>query len=240
MTTLALRVTGLLMLIAGTTVASEKSGLTGSEFDFGNVPQNAALAHEVWLQAGPTDTLRLVDIKTGCGCLTSPWEAARIAPGDSLRLVFYWQTRGFEGQRDLSAFIYAEPEPYPLELRLTGKVVTETESQASLEVTPQRVDFGDGRENKTETMVTIRNSSTVDLAMTVVAVGPGIKMELPEKIGAGESIGVKVARTEDTGPLLETSFTIEATGNPEPKQRVSVPVTYGDFSFRPKFTTTRR
>jgi hypothetical protein len=240
MTTLVQRVAGILALIGGTAVASEKAGLAGAEFDFGTVPQNATLVHETWLHAGPTDTLRLVDIKSGCGCLTAPWEPTGIAPGDSLRLVFYWQTRGFEGQRDLSAFVYAEPEPYPLELSLGGKVVTENEPQASLEVTPRRIDFGSGRENKTETMVSIRNSSAVDLATTLVAVGPGIKVEVPEKIEAGSSIGVKVTRTGDTGSLLETSFTIEAAGNPEAKQRVSIPVKYGDFSFRPEFTTTRR
>ena len=221
--------------------ASEHARLVGSEFDFGVVPQNATLAHQVWLHAGPDDTLRLIDIKTGCGCLTAPWEETRIAPKDSLLLVFYWQTRGSEGQQAVSAYLFAEPEPYPLEARLLGKAVTQPDPEASLQLKPRRVDFRDGSGSKTDEMVTLTNKSANELTLTLAEVGPGIEVEMPESIGAGGSVELRIRRTDaDSGSRLETSFTVEAAGNPGPKQRVSIPVVYGDFSFRPEFTTTRR
>ena len=220
--------------------ASERAGLVGSEFDFGVVPQNATLAHQVWLHAGPDDTLLLIDIKTGCGCLSAPWEKTRIAPKDSLRLVFYWQTRGSEGQKTVSAYVFVEPGPYPLEAKLTGKIVTQSDPEASLHLQPWRVDFRDGSGDKMDEIVTLSNKSPDELILTLAEIGPGIEVKMPESIRAGGSVELHVRRTDAGGnSLLETSFTLEATGNSGPKQRVSVPVVYGDFSFRPEFTTTR-
>jgi hypothetical protein len=222
-------------------VASEHASLIGAEFDFGQVPQNATLTHQVWLHAGPDDTLRLVDIKTGCGCLTAPWESTQIAPKDSLLLVFYWQTRGSEGRRALSAYLFVDPEPYPLEVRLLGKAVTQPDPEASLHLRPWRVDFRAGSTGRMDEVVTLTNKSVDKLILTLVEVGPGIEVEMPESIGADGSVELHVRRTDvDSGSRLETSFTVEATGNSGPKQRVSIPVVYGDFSFRPEFTTTRR
>jgi hypothetical protein len=90
-------------------------------------------------------------------------------------------------------------------------------------------------------VVTLTNKSVDKLILTLVEVGPGIEVEMPESIGADGSVELHVRRTDvDSGSRLETSFTVEATGNSGPKQRVSIPVVYGDFSFRPEFTTTRR
>jgi hypothetical protein len=230
-----------LLTASQTLVASEHARLVGSEFDFGAVPQNATLAHQVWLHAGPDDTLRLFDIKTGCGCLTASWEETRIAPDDSLLLVLYWQTRAFEGHRAVSAYFFVEPEPYPLEVVLSGKIVTQPDPEASLVLKPWRIDFRDRSGSKLNEAVTMTNRSSEKLTLTLAEIGPGIEVKMPESIGAGESIELQVRRTDaDRNSLLETSFTVEAAGNPATKQRVSIPVVNGDLSFRPVFTTTKR
>ena len=221
--------------------ASEHARLVGSDFDFGVVPQNATLAHRVWLHAGPDDTLRLVDIKTGCGCLTAPWKETWIVPKDSLRLVFYWQTRGSDGLQTLPVYFFVKPEPYPLEAKLSGKVVTQPDTEASLHLKPWRVDFQDGSGGKMNEIVTLTNKSPDELTLTLAEVGPEIEVEMPEIVGAGGSVELHVRRADaNAGSRFETSFTVEAAGNSGPKQRVSVPVVYGDFSFRPDFTTTRK
>ena len=241
MSVLMLRITVLALLSTTLVAGSENPFLVGTEFDFGAVPQNATLSHEVWLHAGSTETLLLEDIKTGCGCLTAPWEKTSILPNDSLRIVFYWYTRASEGMRDLSAFLYVSPEPYPLEVRLTGKPVTQPEPEASFELKPRRLDFGKARDSRAEGKVVLTNRSLGELKLSLVAAGPGIKVELADSVATGGTVEIKVMRTEVGGVApLETSFTFEATGNPGPKERVSVPVTCGDFSFRPEFTTTRK
>lgn len=230
-----------LLAVSQTLAASEHALLVGSEFDFGVVPQNATLAHQVWLHAGPDDTVRLVDVKTGCGCLTAPWEETRISPNDSLSLVLYWQTRGFEGFRTVSAYFFVEPEPYPLEVVLSGKIVTQHDPEASLILTPRRIDFRDQPGGKLDEEVTMTNESSEELTLTLAETGPGIEVEMPKKVGAGQSVELQVRRTvSDSSSVLETSFTVEAAGNPAAKQRVSVPVVHGDLSFRPVFTTTRK
>ncbi|MCX6835852.1 MAG: DUF1573 domain-containing protein [candidate division Zixibacteria bacterium] len=230
-----------LLAVSQTLAASEHARLVGSEFDFGVVPQNATLAHQVWLYAGADDTLRLVDIKTGCGCLTAPWEETRIAPKDSLLLVLYWQTRAFDGYRAVSAFFFVEPEPYPLEVVLSGKIVTQPDPEASLILTPWRIDFRDRSGNKLNEEVTMTNRSSEELTLTLAETGLGIEVEIPKRIGAGQSVKLQVRRADaDSASVLETSFTVEAAGNPTAKQRVSVPVVHGDLSFRSVFTTTKK
>jgi hypothetical protein len=156
-------------------------------------------------------------------------------------LVLYWQTRAFEGYRAVSAYFFVEPEPYPLEVVLSGKIVTQPDPEASLILTPWRIDFRDQSGSKLNEAVKMTNKSSEELTLTLAETGPGVEVEMPKRIGAGQSVELQVRRIDaDSDSVLETSFTVEAAGNPASKQRVSVPVVHGDLSFRPVFTTTKK
>ena len=198
--------------------------IDGAKFDFGQVPQNATLHHQVWLRCSGSDTVTLGEIKTGCGCLVISPERRQIVPGDSLMLSCYWQR--------------------PVELTVGGNVVTEDDSTASLHWWPQRIEFRPthgSREKNIEQVITLTNRTQTALSVTLVGHGPELDLGLPESIPAAQTAHIQVAVAEAyPGGDFESSFTFELTGNQGESFRVSVPVVSGDFSFRPIFTTTRQ
>jgi len=220
--------------------ATDAPTATGADYDFGLVPPNANLSHQVWIHSG-SDTVRLADVKAGCGCLTTGWDTATIPPRDSLPVLFRWQTRGSSGQRQVSAYLYLDGEPLPTEVRLSGKVVTPDDSSASIQCMPASVafDLRAGRNQNRSFRLTNRTDGA--LAISLVELGPAIRVDVPTSAGPGESVQgqVQIGSADSEAPF-ESSFTLELAGNQPPVYRVSVPVVYGDFSFRPMFTTSRK
>ncbi|MCD6248947.1 MAG: DUF1573 domain-containing protein [candidate division Zixibacteria bacterium] len=223
-----------------------QSGLeiSPTAFDFGWAPQNATLVCQVWAYTSGKDTITISEIKTGCGCLMVRPESTQIAPGDSLILPSYWQTRGFVGHRTVSAYLYSESNQRPKELTVGGNVVTQDDSTASVHWWPQRLEFHPANlshKNDVKQVITLTNRTETDLSMIMIEYGPELKLDIPESIQAKQTALVQVAIAdyflEDD---FESSFTLEFTGNSNESFRVSIPVVAGDFSFRPNFTTTKQ
>ena len=223
-----------------------RSGLeiSPTAFDFGWVPQNATLVCQVWAYTSGEDTITINEIKTGCGCLMVQPKPAQIAPGDSLILSYYWQTRGFVGSRTVSAYLYSESNQRPKELMVGGNVVTQDDSTASIHWWPQRLEFHPANlshKNDIEQVITLTNRTETDLSMTLIEQGPELNIELPGSIQAKQTARIQVVITDNyLEDNFESSFTLEFTGNSNESFRVSIPVVAGDFSFRPNFTTTKQ
>jgi hypothetical protein len=214
--------------------------LVGAEYDFGTVPPSATLCHQVCIRSG-SDTVRLVDIKAGCGCLTTEWDTASIPSGDSLMVLFHWQTRGSVGQRNVSAYVYLERQAFPIEVRLAGNVVTPSDSTASIWCMPATIAFERKNGHNQSKSFRLSNRSAGESAIRLVEAGAAVRVDLPATVGPGQSVqGQVLIGSADSYSDFESSFTLELTGNQTPAYRVSVPVVYGDFSFRPMFTTSRK
>jgi len=226
---------------ASVTAASNSARVDGVEFDFGYLPPNGTAVHRVWIHPGEQDTLRLVNVKTACGCLTTPWTETQILPGDSLPLLFYWQTRGLTGQRSVSAYLYLEPGVFPIEIRLLGKVVTPSDTGASVVCTPSTVMLKENPGQKMNATFQLSNRTTEDLAVKLVENGPDIQITLPATVSKGKSETGQIGYVGTGQPgLFESSLTVELTGNQGAVFRVTIPVVYGNFSFRPVFITREK
>jgi len=220
--------------------ATDAPTVAGADYDFGLVPPNATMSHQVWIRTG-SDTIRLADIKAGCGCLTTEWDTATIPPGDSLSVLFQWQTRGSSGRRRVSAYLYLDPEPLPTEVRLSGNVVTPGDSSASIQCMPVNIAFEEKAGRNQNKSFRLTNQTDGELAITLVESGSAMRVDAPASVGPGQSVQGQVQiGSADSHTPFESSFTLELTGNQPPVYRVSVPVVYGDFSFRPMFTTSRK
>ena len=233
--------TALSLMLAVSPWAAENVRIDGAQFDFGQVPANATLTHRVWIHAVGTDTLRLSEVKTGCGCLTAPLAADTILPGDSLSLVFYWQTRGLVGNRNQSAYLYIRPGSFPYEILLKGNVVTPEARPASVSWSPAIVVLAGAPGVGLSGSFGLANQAGEKLTDSLVEAGPGIALEIPATVDSGQSIvgQVKVGKEQAT-IRYEGSVTLELTGNRSQACRVSIPVQFGDFSFRPVFTTKKK
>ncbi|MEW5795709.1 MAG: DUF1573 domain-containing protein [Candidatus Zixiibacteriota bacterium] len=234
---------GLVLILVGlavpTVAADSGFRVDNTEFDFGLLPPNATVVHRVWLQGGERDTARVTEIKTGCGCLTSTAAETIILPGDSMGVVLYWQTRGSLGPQEVSAYLYVELSPFPVEVPLKGNVVTPSSPNASLVWTPTVLVLARNQEASTRQVVQMVNKRGSELKVSLIETGPGISVVLPETIDPGTPATGYVSRSSDgPPPPFESSFTMELAGNQEAPFRVTIPVVCGDFSFRPVFTTT--
>ncbi len=231
----------LLCLAAVSYAAEPQAEISGADFDFGLVTQNQTYSHQVWLKAIDTDSVEIMSIKTGCGCLTAPLESVWAAPGDSLPIVFYWQTRNSVGKTATSAYLYTGVETRPIEVLLQATVVTDFDSAASISWAPLEVRLpGRTRGEPPNKMVRLTNQTDEHLAVAVIETGRELNLQVPDSLAAGEAFTGFVALGEDTPEAdFESSFTLELTGNLGRPIRVSIPVVFGDFSFRPEFTTTK-
>ena len=239
----------IMMVLLGGMVAISSQAQSALEvspaaFDFGWAPQNATLVCEVWVHSSDEDTITITDIKTACGCLVVQPEPAQVTPGDSLSLLFYWQTRGFIGPRTISAYLYTGPDQQPRELTIGGNVVTENDSTASIHWWPRRLEFRPANrthEKDIDQMITLINRTQTAMTVSLVEHGPELDLALPESIPAGQTVRVHATVADDhPGGDFESSFTLEFSGNENEPFRVSIPVVGGDFSFRPDFTTIRQ
>lgn len=230
-----------LWVAASVAAAPNDVRIEGGEFSFGLLPPNGTVVHRVWIHPGDQDTVRLVDVKTGCGCLTTPWTETQIHPGDSLMILFYWQVRGLVGQRSVSAYLYLQPEVFPIEVRLQGKVVTAADTGASVVWMPSIVTLKENPDRKMDASFQITNRTSEELAVKLVETEPEIQVTPPLSVNAGQTAIGQVSYAGDgQAAPFETSFTVDLTGNQGAVFRVTIPIVYGNFSFRPVFTTREK
>jgi|GEM_PF-6924355 len=205
------------------------------DFDFGVVPPNATLVYRSWIHNNSPDSLRLIDLKSGCGCLAGSPAEATIQPGDSLPLLLLWQSRTLEGPISRNAYIYLEGVPDPLPVQISGRP---SDSAAGVSASPVRVKFDP--QNPRRRSLRLSNQTAGELTVSLVgAPGPAIDVGFPEQLPAGGE-GVVVVQIQEgfEKETIEDSFTLEFGGQAGYIYRLSIPVINGDFSHRPVFTRT--
>jgi hypothetical protein len=213
--------------------------LAGPEFDFGFVPSNSTLVYRTWLHNGGDDSVRVADIKAGCGCITAPLETWIIPPGDSLQLTFYWRTRVIEGPETKPVYVYVIGREDPLRLKLTGSGLPAEVETMDIEWSPRTVDFGQGvKGDSRERSLRLRNRTDQAASVAVVsAPDKRLELSLPETLPAGgEAVGRISLIAAAAKVAFEDSFTLELTTEAGYIYRLSVPIVNGDFSFRPVLT----
>lgn len=215
--------------------------IDSSEFDFGLVPDNSMLVLNTRLRSVGEDTLEIGDIKTGCSCLTTPLRKTRLAPGDSVGLTIYWRVGGADSRAQRTPYLFSNDESGPHRMLLQAEVVTTDNWPSPVTLDPLRVEFGELKSRRDyRRVLTIRNGSESGLSVTTVMADDKVfALELPDSIPAGGTItGIVILESEFEKEKFERSFTLEFAEDEDTVFRISIPVTRGDFSFRPTLTTT--
>jgi hypothetical protein len=113
------------------------------EFDFGYVPQNAAVAHTFWLHNNGEDTLEIIQIKPSCGCTKAPLTKRLIAVNDSAEIELIFSSGRRRGQqRKEATVITSDVTKGNTRLRFFADVRPETDSVAPVRLHPSAVDIG--------------------------------------------------------------------------------------------------
>jgi hypothetical protein len=124
---------------------------------------------------------------------------------------------------------------------MSGNVVTPNDSQASVSWQPVLVRLSAEPNGDLSGRFVLTGSVLDSLAVSIVESGPEVVLNLPDTIVAGRSVvGQVVVEKGATAASYEGSVTLELSGNQTETYRVSIPMQYGDFSFRPLFTTKQK
>lgn len=212
--------------------------ISPASWDFGLVPANQTVVFRPWFKSIGEDTLRITGVKTGCGCLAMPDSLLDLAPGDSVQVTLYWQTRAADGELGSTAYLFSDSglDPYEISLMAVG----------SHDV--PRVDLGNPRKVRKEFPLVLQNKAEHAVAIEVLSPSSDyFELYLPQSIPAGGSVNGSVRLSESFAGRagdakgdfrFEESVTIELRHEERTIRRMTIPVRFGDFSFRPEYTTT--
>jgi hypothetical protein len=188
---------------AATTAPPKTSGgkleVPNPTFDFGYAPQHTKVTHVYWLKNSGTDTLRITDVRPGCGCTKSPLSKHALSPGDSTDVQVTFSTGAYSNQVHKTATIIADPPDANLPLlSFTAFPVMYPDSLRPLTFSPALLDLDSLRKAQSsptwEYNVSIKNRSDHDVQIREISPFPGnVRADLSKgSIGAGKEIALRV------------------------------------------------
>lgn len=152
-------------------------------------------------------------------------EKTDLAVGDSTSLEIIFSTKHYNTRVSKRPRITTNEGPPDKNVTIHATVIQRPDSTYPIIIKPYKLDISQFGERVRDRMrFTISNVSDKEVALALVADLPRhAKIELPEKIGAGQSASGEISLLEEVlEESFEKSFTIEIDG--DPKTRFTVPV----------------
>jgi hypothetical protein len=194
-------------------------------FNFGYTPQNSTLVYRFWFKSVGTDTVVINDIKTGCSCAVMPLEKDRIAPGDSMRVGFFWDIKKNLGPTGRTVRVFTNAAQDPLRLHLDAEVQLSLDSARPVSVKPFRCELAKSSRAVIDSMsFTLTNHTNQDLSVALVSPFPDeCELVLPDSIKALSSDnGYVKVKPEFADIEFETSMTLLFSD--QQANRLTVPI----------------
>lgn len=198
-----------------------------TDFRFGYAPQNAKIAHNYWIKNEGPDSLRLIDVRPGCGCTKAPLKKRILAAGDSTDVELVFSTGMYSSRTQKSATIVADANSTVPNLSFSAHPTKNLDSLKPFTVNPPLVNLDSlkdaGKSGSVE--VRIKNTSTEPINLKLVsAPDKWFTVDVPGgPIAPGSEEAIQVRFTSDIADtVLNKSFTIEASDTAA--TRYSVPI----------------
>ncbi len=139
-------------------------------WEFGRIPEGSLVSHVFPIKNVSTDTLKITEVKTNCGCARAPLNKWVIAPGDSAEMEFVFAAGRYEGEEVKSASIaFNDTSLGKVKIYVGGKLVMNLAHAMPVTISPYRVDFGspeEGNDNKRK--LQIRNVSPAEITVDIL------------------------------------------------------------------------
>jgi hypothetical protein len=197
-----------------------------SGFDFGKVPQQTAACKRFHVVNVGTDTLEILDVKTGCGCTKAPISKKLIGAGDSTEIEIIFSTGNRTGPYSKSTRVetsdllsrvanlkiaaYVYPQNVPTSPVVSDPKVLETSRSDPMANVKLK--------NITTSPLGVRlayfDEQFTDVSLSASTIGPG------ETITAA----VKIAK-DRLSAGFEKSFTLQF--DDKDHSRMTIPIVYG-------------
>lgn len=201
-----------------------------TNFDFGYIPQVCKVAHSYVMRASGTDSLKILNVKPGCGCTKAPIKKEVVAPGDSTAVeLIFTSIDTYRGTMQKTATVTCNDDARgTFSLRFKATINTSPDSAQPAQLSPWSIDFTEATRAK-EVDIAVKNVSSESLSLALVSYPfEFINVKLPTgdiAPGASAVIKVKVAPGCKESNF-EKSFTF-TTGKAAESRRYTVPVVLG-------------
>lgn len=195
-------------------------------FDFGFMPAGGVVTHSYFFYSRGTDSLRILEVKPGCGCTKVPLNKEVIAVGDSAEvgLIFtaYDYQRGPLSKTTLVTCNDANRKDFHITLK--ANIYGKPDSLTPLTLSPGSISFDPGTRSK-EMVVTVRNVSPSPVSVKVVGYPYAVlKIDAPNaeiKPGKEGEIKVRIDPALQDAEFIK-SFTFEVSDSA--KTHYTIPV----------------
>ena len=211
--------------------------INNDTFDFGKVIQNATATHAFWIKSTGTETLNITGVEPGCGCTQMPLTDSSVAVGDSTPLQIIFSTKSFIGNVNKRPFIVTNAPQASAGMSIFAEILTDPESALPVVLRPARLDVSQFsvQPRRRGTFEIVNKSSEPLKIAPVDTVYKSFTIELPSKIGAGETVkGTIIVNKAAIEKSFRESFTFEVVGS-ESRDRYTLPI---ERIYRIKDTST--
>jgi hypothetical protein len=206
-------------------VVGPKIFISEKEWDFGYIPQNAAVSHYFTIKNVGDDTLQIIKVRPGCACTYAPLKKEFLAPKDSTSLEVIFSSRNYQGSKTLIVAIFSSDTSNFSDINFTANIENEF---PLFQVEPLQVKFDSLKVGKNSLKkVTLLNKSASPLQI-IVAEKPRefidfqiSKNSLNPKEKA--EILLQVNRKATPGPF-QTNLTLDFSGQGPEKTRYTLPI----------------
>lgn len=217
-----------LLLAQETAKSGARLYIEDTSFDFGYIAAGSVVSHSYVFHSRGTDSLKILNVKPGCGCTKAPLKKEVVAAGDSTEVeLVFTSNKGAKGNVGKSATVTCnDPDRGTFQLSFKGKNFTDPDSLTPLTLSEGELAIN-GQSHSREVKLVVRNVSASAVKMHLVSQPEGyLKVEVPNSAiqpGKEKEIKIKIdsSVSEDQ---FKKSFTFAV--DDQSGSRYTIPVSY--------------
>ncbi len=212
--------------------SSAKLYIDDTVFDFGYIYGGSVVSHSYVFHSRGTDSLKILNVKPGCGCTKAPLTKEVVAPGDSTEVeLVYTSNKGVKGNFAKNATVTCnDADRGTFQLKFNGSSFTNVDS-----LTPLTLSEGElaitGLPGSKEVKLTVKNVSPNPVKIRLAALPARfLQVAVPEveiKPGREKEIAVKV-NSSVKDEQFKKSFTFVV--DDQSQTRYTIPVSYSKLA----------
>ncbi len=143
----------LLTIVSCSQIIGPKISATTATYDFGKITQGMVVSHEFLILNNGGDTLKIKDVRAGCGCTVVKPEKTALLPGEQTKIYVTFDSKGRKGHQQKYVYVTSNDKETPelrlsftadIEVPLTG----EKSEGARIQFISSNHDFGQIEEGK--------------------------------------------------------------------------------------------
>ncbi len=226
----------LVLILTQPCFAQVRLEIDDTSFDFGYIPQVCKVGHSYVMRSAGTDSLKILNVKPGCGCTKAPIKKEVVAPGDSTAVeLIFTSIESYRGVVQKNATVKCNDESRgTFQIRFKATINTFPDSARPAQLTPWNLEYNETNRG-TELSVAVKNLSKEPLTLALVSCpSEFIQVSLPTgTIAPNKTANIKVKVAPGCKESeFEKSFTF-TTGAATESMRYTVPVVLGKPSSTP-------